>query len=160
MNHYRFTQRAFNVRNVSNIHLFSCLCCSCAFGLIHFIWRLTENPEPFISSSWKLRTTIPKPYVKRHHGVPFLIMLKNSLILSTELCIPLISALPSAPHAQSSYTTSPSSQRSLVLFYSVGVNAVPLSSIFSELPGCFISHAKPVFWARPFFKYYTCTQYI
>ncbi len=89
---------------------FRCLCCSCAFGLIHFIWRLTENPEPFISSSWKLRTTIPKPYVKRHHGVPFLIMLKNSLILSTELCVPLISALASAPHAQSSYTTSPSSQ--------------------------------------------------
>lgn len=126
MNHYRFTQRAFNVSEMClDIHLFSCLCCSCAFGLIHLIWRLTENPEPFISSSWKLGTAIPKPYVKRHHGVPFLITLKNSLILSIELCIPLISALPSAPHAQSSYTTSPSSQRSLVLFQSVEVNAVP-----------------------------------
>lgn len=98
MNHYRFTQRAFNVRNLSDIYLFSCWCCSCAFGLIHFIWW-TENLEPFISSSYKLGAAILKPYVEQHHRVLFLITLKNSMILpSTELCIPLhIAFSPSCP---------------------------------------------------------------
>lgn len=141
MNHYRFTQRAFNVRNVSDIHLFSCLCCSCAFGLIHFIWQL-GNPEPFISSSWKLGAAILKPYVEQHHRVLFLIMLKNSLILSTELCIPLrISFSPSCPELI--YHLALISKVSLVLFYSA-VNAISCCAFVFHLLWVAQSFSSPI----------------
>lgn len=108
---------------------------------IHFIWR-PGNPEPFISSSWKLWAVILKPYVEQHHRVLFLITLKNSLILSTELCIPLhIRFSPSCPELI--YHLALISKVSLVLFYRA-VNAIPCCALVFHLLWVTRSFSSPI----------------
>lgn len=83
-----------------------------------FIWR-PGNLEPFISSSWNPKGCNPKAICGATSQSSFSHYAEEQL---DSFHWTLYSS-PYSLHAQSSYTTSPSSQRSLVLFYSA-VNAI------------------------------------
>lgn len=122
MSHYSFTQRAFNVRNVSDIHLCSSLRFSPAFQYIYFIWKPAENPRA-IHFKWPEAGHRVRPLcqcVDPHHAVLFLISarfsLLNSLFLSSQSCRrPLVLRAHILSHPR---------LKGLLFFYSAVVNAL------------------------------------
>lgn len=120
MSHYRFTQRAFNVRNVSDIHLFSCL----RFPLHSIKFISFGNPLKIQSHSFQVawnRGPRSRQHVDPHHGVLFLISARfsplNSVFLSSPSC--------RRPLVHRAHILSRPRLKVLVLFYSAVVNALP-----------------------------------
>lgn len=113
---------------------------------VHLDWFISFGGWEIWSHSFQVVAAILKPCLEQNHWVLFLITLKNSLILSTELCISLrIPFSPSCPELI--YHLTLISKVSCVILQCSKCYILLCLSLPSSLsPPIIFKSNKPVFW--------------